>query len=205
MFRQLAWKAHFQSMKSYFAISAVLFLAGIVAGCTTPGLNEFMNSQIEAIRRMAESVQTSDNPTLMSIIVIFFNNAIKAGMVVYLGFIFAIYPIFFIIMNGMVLGYLFNLYWAQYGAATTFEIFVKGILPHGIIEIPVLIVASAYGLKSGSIAFRWIGSLFRKPEGLAKETEQYVLITLPVVAISVVLLLTASVIESTLTVALLGK
>ncbi|WP_237179088.1 stage II sporulation protein M [Paenibacillus sp. MMS18-CY102] len=187
-------------MNSYFILSAVLFLAGIVAGTTSPGLNDFMNSQLESIRQVAEKVNTSSNPTLFALVVIFFNNAIKFAAVIYLGFFFGIFPLFFLIVNGMIIGYLCYNVSEQAGSGALFDLIFKGLLPHGIIEIPVLIITAAYGLKSGSFTFRWIGSAFKRSGGLAKETQKYLLCTVPVL-IGIVLL----VIESTVTVWLLGK
>ncbi|PWV94370.1 stage II sporulation protein M [Paenibacillus cellulosilyticus] len=207
MFRNLAWAAHFRMMRSYFGISAVLFLAGIVTGITATGFSDFLDQQLKGIKDLSDIINQSSNPTLMGIVVIFFNNAIKAGMIVYLGFLFGIYPVIFIVLNGMVIGYLMHKYYVAEGAATMFEVLVKGILPHGIIEIPLIIIASAYGLRSGNIAIRWIGALFNgtKAKAMAQETERYVITTLPVVLGIVLLLLVASLIESTITPLLLQK
>ncbi|EFM11451.1 protein of unknown function DUF95 transmembrane [Paenibacillus curdlanolyticus YK9] len=205
MLRRIAFAEHLRTMNSYFILSAVLFLAGIVAGATSPGLNDYMNSQIEAIRQVAEKVDSSSNPTFFALVVIFFNNAIKSAMVIYLGFFFGIFPLFFLIINGMIIGYMCYNVGEQAGSGALFELIFKGLLPHGIIEIPVLIITAAYGLKSGSLTFRWVGFLFKRSEGLAKETERYVLCTIPALIGIVLLLLVAAVIESTVTVWLLGK
>jgi stage II sporulation protein M len=88
-----------------------------------------------------------------------------------------------------------------------FELLVRGVLPHGIIEIPAIIIASAYGLRFGNIAIRWVGCLFNssKAKAMAQETERYVITTVPVVIGIVLLLLVASLIESTITPSLLPK
>jgi stage II sporulation protein M len=192
-------------MGSYIAVSLVLFLAGIVAGTSTPGLDAYMNSQIEGIREIAKAVNDTSNPTLMMFLVIFFNNAIKAALVIYLGFFFGLFPVFFMVLNGLIIGYLIHNYAVTYGGAEAFEIVVRGILPHGIIEIPVLIIASAYGLKSGSYAFRFIGQIFAKDEKLSHEAGQYVRATVPIVIGVAVLLLAASLIESIITPIVIGK
>ncbi|MBD3922919.1 stage II sporulation protein M [Paenibacillus sp. PR3] len=207
MFRNFGWAAHFRMMRTYFGISAVLFVAGIVAGITATGFSDFLDNQLEGIKKLSDIVNQSSNPTLMAIIIIFLNNAVKAGLVIYFGFLFGVYPAFFMVMNGMVIGYLMHKYYVEHGASTMFEILVKGILPHGIIEIPIIIIAAAYGLRSGNIAFRWLGCLFNpsKAKAMAQETERYVITTLPVLLGIVLLLLVASLIESTITPYLLQK
>jgi stage II sporulation protein M len=207
MFRNLAWAEHFRMMRSYFGISAVLFIAGIVAGITATGFSDFLEGQLEGIKKLSDIVDQSSNPTLMAIVIIFLNNAIKAGMVIYIGFLFGIYPAIFMVLNGMVIGYLMHQYYVVNGASMMFEILFKGILPHGIIEIPVIIIASAYGLRSGNIAIRWIGCLFNgsKAKAMARETERYMIMTVPVLLGIVILLLLASLIESTITPVLLQK
>lgn len=186
-------------------ISLVLFAAGIVAGTSTPGLDEYMNSQLEGIRQLANTIQESSNPTLMMIAVIFFNNAIKGALVIYFGFLFGLFPIYFMVLNGMVIGYLVHRFALENGGAAAFDFVAKGLLPHGIIEIPVLIIAAAYGLKSGSFAFRFIGQLFARDGKLGQETAQYVKSTVPIVIGVAVLLLAASLVESLITPILLGK
>jgi Uncharacterized membrane protein len=207
MFRNLGWAAHFRMMRTYFGISAVLFLAGIVTGVTATGLTDFLEQQIQGIRELSDIINRSSNPTLMAIVVIFINNAKIAGFIIYLGFLFGIYPAVLMVLNGMVIGYLMHQYYAVEGMSRMLEVLFKGILPHGIIEIPVIILASAYGLRSGNIAFRWLGCLVNssRAKAMGKETKQYLMMTLPVLLGIVLLLLAASLIESTITPYLLQK
>ncbi|GMK41073.1 hypothetical protein PCCS19_41290 [Paenibacillus sp. CCS19] len=207
MFRNLGWAEHFRTMRTYFGISAVLFLAGIVTGITATGLSDFLEQQIKGIKELSDMINQSSNPTLMAIVVIFFNNAKIAGLIMYLGFLFGIYPAILMVLNGMVIGYLMHQYYIVQGTSSMLEVLFKGILPHGIIEIPVIILASAYGLRSGNIAFRWLGCLVNssRAKTMAKETKRYVIMTVPVLLGIVVLLLVASLIESTITPHLLNR
>jgi stage II sporulation protein M len=76
---------------------------------------------------------------------IFLNNSIKCFLVVLLGFMFGIVPFLFITINGFVLGLI------------TFEIekliglpfALAALLPHGIIEIPAVLLSSAIGVMIG--------------------------------------------------------
>ncbi|MCK5085688.1 stage II sporulation protein M, partial [Candidatus Parcubacteria bacterium] len=63
--------------------------------------------------------------------------------------------------------------------------FFLGILPHGIIEIPVLIVSSAIGIRIGKVA---IWRLFSKKESLLKEflkaLKFFILVLFPLIFIA---------------------
>ncbi|MFD2881019.1 stage II sporulation protein M [Paenibacillus rhizoplanae] len=78
----------------------------------------------------------------------FLNNSIKSVVIIYLGALFGLLPAFFLLINGAVIGYLIHLSAIQ--GQDLFTLIVKGLLPHGIIEIPAIIIACAFGLKFGS-------------------------------------------------------
>ncbi|MBD2844684.1 stage II sporulation protein M [Paenibacillus sp. IB182496] len=198
MFSYRAIVAHLKAMKGYFAFATILFFAGMVVGGTNVQLESFMNSQIEGLRQLVDTAESSSNPGLAMFGIIFLNNAVKSVVIMYLGVLFAVVPIFFMLVNGMVLGYLFTHMQPQQG--TLFELIAKGILPHGIIEIPALVVACAYGIRFGILSFKGIGALFGKSPDLGKQYEAFVIRTVPIMVILVVSLLLAAVIESTVTV-----
>ncbi|RAP73194.1 stage II sporulation protein M [Paenibacillus montanisoli] len=195
---------HLQSMRHYIAFSTIFLLAGIVVGATNPALEAFINSQMSGLRQIAQNINESSNPTLYLMLFIFFNNAIKAILVMYIGSLFGIVPIVFLAINGMMLGYLINKM-AEQGSAELFTIVVKGLLPHGIIELAAIVIACAYGLRFGRMMLKGLGTLFTRRSGWGQELEQYVLRTLPVMVLIVIMLIIAAVIESTVTVWLLGK
>ncbi|RXZ82800.1 stage II sporulation protein M [Paenibacillaceae bacterium] len=201
-----SWRAignHFVEMRSYFVIALILLLAGMFVGASNEQLEAFLNSQLSGLEQFVKTADASSNPQLTMFFIIFFNNVIKCIVVMYLGALFGIIPILFIFVNGMVMGYLFNM--IHTSGENLFLIIVKGILPHGIIEIPALIVACAYGLKFGTLGFRGIANLVRQVPGIGLEYEKLAIRSVPITVILIVSLLAAAVIESTLTVWLLGK
>ncbi|WP_308636559.1 stage II sporulation protein M [Paenibacillus silvisoli] len=195
---------HLRTMRHYIAFSTIFLLAGIVVGATNPALESFINSQMSGLRQIAQNIDNSSNPTLFLMLFIFFNNAIKAILVMYIGSLFGIVPIVFLAINGMMLGYLVHKT-AEQGSGELFTIVVKGLLPHGIIELAAIVIACAYGLRFGKMMLSGLGTLFTRRSGWGQELEQYVLRTLPVMALIVIMLIIAAVIESTVTVWLLGK
>lgn len=193
---------HFKQMNPYIAFGFILFLAGMVIGGTNPAFKAFLNNQLEGLEQLSNIIDQSDNPTLTSIIVIFLNNAIKSIFVMYLGALFGILPFFFLVVNGMVVGFLLQRVAEVHGGGYVFELVVKGLLPHGILEIPAIIIACAYGLRFGVLAFKGLGSFIfarSKTAGIGRELEVFVIRTVPVMVILTVSLLIASLIESTIT------
>jgi len=128
---------------------------------------------------------------------IFLNNALKSILIIYAGVFFGVLPLFFLIINGMVIGYLAELQ-VQTGQL---GLFMKGIVPHGIIEIPAIIIACAYGLKLGGIMGK---GLLRFPSGagrlaFANEIRRFMKVSVPLIGLLAVTLLVAAIIESTVT------
>jgi len=81
-------------------------------------------------------------------LIIFFNNSIKTFLMMTLGIFFGIAPAIFLISNGYILGVVAYLVGTEDGVSSV----LVGIIPHGIVELPVVIIASAYGF--------WLGSRF---------------------------------------------
>lgn len=185
----------------------MLFFASIVVGGTNTSFHAFLNGQLEGLGQLVDMVEQTSNPTLFMMIVIFLNNAIKSILIMYLGAFYGIIPFFFLITNGMIIGYLLEITAKNPDALPVWEVIVKGLLPHGIIEIPAIIFACAYGLKFGALVFRASGSLVLargKLGGIGREIEHFAIRTVPMIVILTVALLIAAVIESTFTVWLLG-
>jgi len=87
---------------------------------------------------------------LETFLAIFGNNLnIDLGMVV-LGFLGGVIPFAVLVLNAFVIG-LFGAYFTQLGLGPAF---LLGILPHGVIEIPCLVLSAAVGLRLGAVAWR---------------------------------------------------
>jgi stage II sporulation protein M len=78
------------------------------------------------------------------------NNSVKSFMVMLAGILFGLVPLIAVATNGYILGvaYLFASRGVGYVQAA------KTILPHGVLEIPAVIVAASYGL--------WLGVTFAR-------------------------------------------
>jgi stage II sporulation protein M len=82
-------------------------------------------------------------------LVIFLNNAVKSLFSIVLGAGFGIIPIIFVGGNGILLGLVANQVSHEQG--TLF--ILAAILPHGIIEIPMVLISSGLGLRLGYLMY----------------------------------------------------
>lgn len=76
---------------------------------------------------------------------IFMNNTIKSLFAILLGLGFGLIPIFFIAYNGYVLGVISYIVSSSEG----FGFVLAAIIPHGIIELPMVMLSAAIGLRLG--------------------------------------------------------
>ena len=93
------------------------------------------------------SVLASYGPITLFLL-IFLNNTIKTFFMMMLGIFFGLTPILFLFANGYILGIFFFVIAQKTGSFS----FFLGTIPHGIIELPVVLMAAAYGL--------WLGHIF---------------------------------------------
>lgn len=79
-------------------------------------------------------------------ILIFVNNTLKAFMAIVLGVFIGIFPLYFVAYNGYFIGLV------VYDAIQKYSVFyvIAAILPHGIIELPVILFSSAIGIRIGT-------------------------------------------------------
>lgn len=198
---RLIW-GHFKQMNPYIAFGTILFFAGMVIGGINPAFHAFLNEQMKGLEQIASKIDASDNPQWTMFVLIFMNNAIKSIVIMYLGVFLGILPVFFLVVNGMLIGYLLKASAELHGGGFVFELVVKGLLPHGILEIPAIIIACAYGMRFGVLILKAGRSFLfgRSQEGTTgAELKQFVIRTVPVMVILTITLLIAAVIESTIT------
>lgn len=189
---------HFKEMKHYFIVVVLVFGFSLYMGwANSDQFTHFLEKQLEGLRPMIKSISSKENPQVWLFIFIFLNNAIKSVLIVFCGVFLGVLPLFMLIANGMILGYVLSLQTHE----STLSIVLKGILPHGIIEIPVILLACAYGLKIGMLVWKMGVQLLVPAEKRSARIEliRIFQLTKPLSMGIVVLLLIAAIIESTLT------
>ncbi|MFK7697323.1 stage II sporulation protein M [Paenibacillus sp. HJGM_3] len=195
-FRQLF--RYIASGPKYLNAAVLVFAAGIVMGYAfSDRFDAFLNSQLEGFRQLKGFIDNQPHTQWFLFGIVFLNNAIKSVLIVFAGALLAFIPIFFLVGNGLVIGYLA----ALQVKAGQLALLLKGILPHGIIEIPAILLASAFGIRLGTIVLKGLVTMISSPgRGLFREeVRQFLRVTPALIVLLVVSLLVAAVIESTVT------
>ena len=124
-------------------LATVIFFASLVLGALA-GQNtvEALMGQLGAI---LQPLTSTGKLSILLVLLIFINNAIKALGLVFLGILLGLPPLLFISLNGFVLGGL----GAALESAHGWRYVVASLVPHGVIEIPVILLAAALGLTIG--------------------------------------------------------
>jgi stage II sporulation protein M len=187
---------HFKELRYYIVVAALIFILGIYVGYASTPLHDYLHGQIESLGQLAEELTSLENANLWLFLFIFLNNAIKSIVIIYAGVLFGILPVVFLLLNGMVLGYIYMLILQENGSVWQL---VVGILPHGIIELPVVIIACAYGIRFGVIILKQIFQAFIPKRYRHNEIIPFLKSTLPLMVFLVVTLFIAAIIETTVT------
>ncbi|MGF7049811.1 stage II sporulation protein M [Paenibacillus sp. DS2015] len=199
MFRFSMFIKDLRFIKKTLLLSTILFVIGILVGWISTGaIEEIIMSQISGLQQVATNLSESSHPQWSFFKFIFLNNSIKGVLIIYLGAFFGILPVIFLLINGMVIGYLVHASALQ--GVDMFDLIVKGLLPHGIIEIPAIIVACAFGLRFGMLVLVSMTQWNREKRAHLGDTwEHFMRRVGPITIWIVILLFIAAIIESTFT------
>jgi len=156
------------------------------------------------LANIAEQIKNYDN-VLFTIYKIFINNLFAAVKMILLGAILGIIPLISLFSNGILIGVFLKIVTVESNQSISY--FLIGILPHGILEIPAIIIAAAFGMKLGFTLIRAIIWAFSR--SIPGEKSKALLIATvkqtAVVSLGITItLFFAAIIESTLTVYLLS-
>lgn len=143
------WKddvAYLRSIRGYILLSVLLFagsaILGFVAASRDPQL---VAIYIEEIGSKIGWILGLSPPMMMEFI--FLNNLFASTIAMLLGIGFGIVPALVAVLNGVVLGVI------GYHAIETIGVMylVAAILPHGIIELPTVLICIGVGFRLGHL------------------------------------------------------
>ncbi len=152
----------FKKIYPYFILFAILFFSSGASGYFYAQSNPEMASESFNMLSQQFEIIKDLNPALI-LLFIFFNNFIKALIATATGFFFGLIPIFFITFNGYIIGLVVYVGGTNIG---TYQIMMR-LIPHGIFEVPAILLACSYGLWAGKQFYR---RTFRKENISIKST-----------------------------------
>ncbi len=138
-----------KNIKFYLKALALLFVISGAFGFITA--QQFPFEAGMAVEQASGDLSFLDQLSSMTIFsIIALNNSVKAIIIILLGILWGIVPVLFILINGYVVGVVVSVVTASAGFSTI----LLGTIPHGIFEIPAILLAASYGV--------WLGEMFTK-------------------------------------------
>ena len=156
-----------QELIEYFAVATALFLLAGLLGFISAQMYFIQSEEVakSVFEPVKEILQSSYNTTkklapedslfpiilffTLSFLIIFVNNTVKSFIAMVSGVFLGIIPVFFLFINGFIIGLVVFVSGKEVGYVET----IARIIPHGIFEIPAIILACSYGLWLGKSAF----------------------------------------------------
>ncbi|MDK2893074.1 MAG: stage sporulation protein [Methanohalophilus sp.] len=140
-------RTYVNEIKQLLLLSIVVFFISAVAGYVFTSMNPEMADlslqELESIVELMEGLTP-----LQIMLLIFLNNSIKSLFAILLGVLLGIIPFLFLAYNGFLVGVV------SYVFSDKGLIFIlAAILPHGIIELPMIFLSVAIGMRVGIASF----------------------------------------------------
>jgi stage II sporulation protein M len=132
-------------IRAYLLAAVLIFMAfyllGYLSATISPGATGSVMSGVQ------DEVSPMKDLTPIGLMLgIFENNVLKTFLVVMLGLGFGIVPAIFTLSNGLVLGIVTGMTAAKFGLIYV----AAGVIPHGVVELPMVLLSSAIGMKLGT-------------------------------------------------------
>jgi stage II sporulation protein M len=134
-----------ESLRYQIAAVAIFFL-GIILGGYTILFDSVGKAMLEQIEGIVEHIHERDSTAYMALYI--FQNNVRAMLIMLLiGVLLFFVPMIMLFVNAVLLGYVLKLVAASEQSATAMLIY--GIMPHGILELPAVIIAAGTGTFLG--------------------------------------------------------
>lgn len=135
--------AYLKSIRIFIGLSVFIFglttVMGYFAAAVDPELASNWTKELEMLKWIL------DQPPILIMMIIFLKNLLASATAMLLGLGLGLIPLLVVTSNGFLLGIVG--YAAVQKAGGLF--LLAGILPHGIIELPVVLVSIAIGFRLG--------------------------------------------------------
>ena len=139
-----------KSLIGNLILATSIFFANVVVG-TLIGQN-LVEGLLSELGAVLGPLASTGNLSFLLLLIIFINNAVKALGLIFLGILLGLPPVLFIGLNGFILGGLGSALEAVNG----WRYVMASFIPHGVIEIPVVLLATALGFTVGMESARWL-------------------------------------------------
>ena len=140
--------SYLKGIKIHILVITLVFFLSTALGFMYSSMNpEYAMQSLDEVSELFDIIK--DLSPIGIMLFIFFNNAIKSLFILMLGLGFGILPLLFIAYNGYIIGVVVYIISGENGIAYI----LSAILPHGILELPMVFISAAIGLKMGYLLF----------------------------------------------------
>ena len=173
------------SYKRWILVAISIFSIGLILGLVNPsGINNLISGEITFLEEFSSSLVPF---SFLTAVIIFGKNVIAILVSFVLSPVLCLAPIMALMVNGWLISFVS----ASVVQQESLGYLLAGLLPHGVLEIPALIIAQAAALSFGAMALL---ALFKKEKRKLllpnfKKNLKYLLI-------AIALLLPAAIIET---------
>ncbi|MDD2666097.1 MAG: stage II sporulation protein M [Methanocellales archaeon] len=136
--------AYLSYLKGYILFVSLIFVLSILMGYWYFSLDMAFATQTSADISEMFAILESLHP-LIIMVIIFLNNSIKCLIVLLLGIGFGLVPLVFLTYNGFLIGVVVLMTERIEGTLYV----LAAIVPHGIIELPMVLLSAAIGIRLG--------------------------------------------------------
>lgn len=142
---------YLMDIKIHILVIMLVFFLSTASGFIHSSMDsEYAKQSLIEINGLLSIIKDLSPSDIM--LLIFFNNAVKSLVILMLGIGFGVMPLVFVAYNGYILGVIMHVVAYERG----FTFFMSAIIPHGIIELPMIFISAAIGLKIGTEMLRSI-------------------------------------------------
>lgn len=141
-------REYLRGLMPEIGIIVLLFIISVIVGYVHTAFDPSSSTMsLEGLEELVELIKSLNAFEIM--LFIFFNNAIKSLIAFVFGLGFGIIPLLFVVSNGYIIGVITYLESMDNGLAYV----AIAILPHGVIELPMILISAAMGLRMGLLVF----------------------------------------------------
>ncbi len=135
---------YIKDIRREIGLVSILFVLSMVIGYVVAIM--YPDMVMQSLEELEGVVELLKHLSLIQIMfLIFLNNALKSLLILVLGIGFGIVPLLFIAYNGYFLG----IFSHKILMEQSLLYLMGGLLPHGIIEIPMVVISAAIGVRLG--------------------------------------------------------
>ncbi len=171
----LSWK-FLKESKDFIYVAVGIFLFFVILGSIFPVPNVLKTELLKLVKELVNS--TVGMNFYQITLYIFWNNIRSAFSAMIFGIFFGLVPVIGAIFNGYLLGFVASKSVSQQGILVLWRLF-----PHGIFELPAILIAMGIGMKLGSVWFLK-NKLFSLKDYLVNAVRVFFFIVLPLLVVA---------------------